>query len=143
MRTLPHLPSTVNGMLCVSEHAQSKCQQPRATLITLSLAFLFAFSRDGRVSFDFPIPNPTCPFLSPTTAIDEKVRTFPSIVFFCVCLHARLFPPPNLPLDCPTKIRSFSKVIKPSTISGSRILLLLNNISSISLILPFLTSLPI
>ena len=69
------------------------------TLIIFNFAFLIALSRAGKVSFAFPSPIPTCPFSSPITAIVEKVGTFPSFVFLCVCLQALLFPPPNFPFD--------------------------------------------
>src|SRR3989344_3458788 len=141
--TPPHLASIFNGIVCGVAHPHSHDPQPLLIFIMFNFAFLSAFSLAGIVSLAFPIPIHTYPFLFPITTKDENDGLFPSAVFFCVCLHMLLFPPPNLPLLCPTIIKSDSRLgIKQSTISGSKIFKPLSKISSILVISPFFTFLP-
>src|SRR3989338_8412366 len=46
---LPHLPSTLNGIVCASPQPHNQLPQPRLILITFNLALRNAFSLAGTV----------------------------------------------------------------------------------------------
>jgi len=63
----------------------------RGTLIRCFFASAIALAIEGGTSFAFPCPNPTCPFLSPTTASVENENLLPPSTTRVVLLISTTF----------------------------------------------------
>ena len=78
-RTLPFLPSILNGTVCSLPQTHPQSPQPLLTFIILYLALSTAFLIAGPTSLAFPCPSPTYPFLFPTATITLKLTLRPDL----------------------------------------------------------------